>query len=41
MNDPLDLDAGVVKLLGEGVHSLNQVLTGLRVDVRASGGDLD
>lgn len=33
VNDSLYLDAGVVELLGEGVHGLQQVLAGLRVDV--------
>lgn len=41
MNDPLDLDAGVVELLREGVDGLQQIFTRLRVNIRPSGRDLD
>lgn len=41
VNDPVDLDAGVVELFGEGVNSLQQVFTRLGVDVRPPGRDLD
>lgn len=39
--NPLDLDAGVVQLLGEGVHGLHQILTGLWVNVGPPCWDLD
>lgn len=41
MHDPLDFDAGVVQLLREGVHGLQQVLAGLRVDVGPPRRDLN
>lgn len=41
VHDPLDFDAGVVQLLCEGVHSLQQVLAGLRVDVGPPRRDLN
>lgn len=41
MHDPLDFDARVVQLLGEGVHSLQQVLTGLWVDIGPPRRDLN
>lgn len=41
MHDPLDLDAGVVQLLGKGVHSLQQVLARLWVNVSPPCGDLN
>lgn len=41
VNDPVDLDAGVVQLFGEGVNSLQQVFTRLWVDVGPPGRDLD
>lgn len=37
----LDLDAGVVQFLGEGVGGLQQVLARLRVDVGPPRRDLD
>lgn len=41
VHDPLDLDAGVVQLLGKGVHSLEQVFARLRVNVGPPCGDLN
>lgn len=41
MHDPLYLDAGVVQLLGKGVHSLQQVLACLWVNVGPACGDLN
>lgn len=39
--DPLYLDAGVVQLLGKGVHGLQQVLACLWVNVGSPCGDLN
>lgn len=41
VHNPLYLDAGVVQLLGEGVHSLQQVLAGLRINVGPPCWDLN
>lgn len=41
MHDPLYLDARVVQLLGEGMHSLQQVLARLWVNVGPPCGDLN
>ena len=41
VHDPLYLDAGVVQLLGEGVHGLQQVLAALGVHVRPPRRNLD
>lgn len=41
VHDPLYLDAGVVQLLGKGVHGLQQVLARLWVNVGPPCGDLN